>query len=238
MIEASAIPIVAIPPPTTVVDRSERRRDRARLERAELVRRGDEDHLDGADPAAQRVRRDHRDRGRADVHADHVDEAGDGERGERERDPLRRAPDDVQRAEEDDDGDAASGRRASAAAAASTIERRGERADRGRGAEDAEADRPDVEDVARVDRQQRDPAAEEHGEEIERDRAEQHLRPPDEAEPLDQRVEADRLVLVARAARHAQRDHAHRGDREEERRQRVDRFGLPGEEQAADRRAR
>ena len=52
----------------------------------------------------------------------------------------------------------------------------------GAAAQDAEAHRPDVEDVARVDREQRDRPAEEHGEEVERDRAEQHLRPPDEPE--------------------------------------------------------
>ena len=39
-------------------------------------------------------------------------------------------------------------------------------------AQQAEAPRPDLQDVARVDRQQRHRAAEQHGEEVERDRAE------------------------------------------------------------------
>ena len=62
--------------------------------------------------------------------------------------------------------------------------------DAGRGAQPAEAVRPDVQDVARVRGQERDRAAEQHGEEIERDGAEDHLLAPDEAQALEQRVPA------------------------------------------------
>ncbi len=61
-------------------------------------------------------------------------------------------------------------------------------ADAGRGAQPAEAVRPDVQDVARVRRQQRDRAAEQHGKEVERDGAEDHLLAPDEAQALEKRV--------------------------------------------------
>ena len=48
-----------------------------------------------------------------------------------------------------------------------------ERAERWRGPEQAQADRPDVEDVAGEDRQQRDRAAEEDGEQVQRHRADE-----------------------------------------------------------------
>ena len=82
------MPIVAIPPATTRRHRPDEPRDDARLEGAELVRGADEDHLDGRHPPAELVRRDQRDRRRADVDADHVHEPGDREGREREREPL------------------------------------------------------------------------------------------------------------------------------------------------------
>ena len=54
-----------------------------------------------------------------------------------------------------------------------------QRADRGRGGEPAERRRPDVQDVLGEHRQQRNRAAEQHREEIERDHAEDRLRAPD-----------------------------------------------------------
>ena len=53
------------------------------------------------------------------------------------------------------------------------------RARRRRGAQEPKADRADLEDVARIDRQQRGGAAQEHREEIERDGAEDDRPPPD-----------------------------------------------------------
>ena len=55
----------------------------------------------------------------------------------------------------------------------------------GRRAEEAEAPRADLEDVAGIGGQQRGGAAEKHGEEIERDRAEHDLLVPDIAEAGD-----------------------------------------------------
>ena len=62
----------------------------------------------------------------------------------------------------------------------------GKRADRRRAAQDAEPDRPHLEDVAGEERQQRDGAAEQHRDEVERDRAEQHRRPADEPQSGEQ----------------------------------------------------
>ena len=72
-------------------------------------------------------------------------------------------------------------------------------ADRADGEEDGDRNRPDpqrrpqepeapgagVEDVAGIDREERDRAAEKHGEEVERDRAEDDLLMPDVAEAGD-----------------------------------------------------
>ena len=66
-------------------------------------------------------------------------------------------------------------------------------AHRGRAAKQAEPDRARVQDRPREDRRERDRAAEEHGEQVERDRAEDDLRAPDEADPGEHGVEARRL---------------------------------------------
>ena len=68
------------------------------------------------------------------------------------------------------------------------------RADGRSGAHHAEADRPDVEDLARVDREQCRRPAEQHREQVERDRAE-HDRPrADERHPGQQRRPRDGLA--------------------------------------------
>ena len=59
-------------------------------------------------------------------------------------------------------------------------------ADRGRGAQNAEAERAGLEDIARIDRQQRRDAAEQHREQIERDRAEDRGIVADEPDPGEQ----------------------------------------------------
>jgi hypothetical protein len=80
-------------------------------------------------------------------------------------------------------------------------------------ARSAEPPRPDLQDVARIDRQQRGRAAEQHGEQVERQRAEDRRLAPDERDAREHRTQRDRL---ARGRRAAQRDGAaeHRGNRE------------------------
>ena len=68
--------------------------------------------------------------------------------------------------------------------------RREQRSDRGRGAQDAEARRADVQDRAREQRQQRDRAAEQDREEIEQDRPEHDLGPADEPQALEHALDA------------------------------------------------
>ena len=55
-------------------------------------------------------------------------------------------------------------------------------ADSGSGAQHTKADRAGVENVVRIDRQHRRRAAEQYGEEVERDRAQQDFAAPDEGE--------------------------------------------------------
>ena len=69
-----------------------------------------------------------------------------------------------------------------------------ERADGGRGTEHAEPRRPDLEHVTGEHRQEGDRAAEEHGEQIERDRAEEHGRPPDEPDAAEDAREVGRAA--------------------------------------------
>ena len=64
-----------------------------------------------------------------------------------------------------------------------------------------EPDRPDLEHVAGEERQQRDGAAEEDCDEVERDRAEQHGRPANEAQAGEQAPRRDRPQAAAPARR-------------------------------------
>ena len=184
--------IVIAPPATTAGTAPSERRGRARLERPELVRRADEHALDGVDAAAQRVRRRERDGGRADVHREHVDESADRERGA-ETTNQRDRPKTTMLAPKVPTTRSSvrpawppSGLRASRIPAI-------ERADRDRAPQHAETERPGVQDRLREERQQRDGAAEEHGEEVERDRAEDDRRRADQADPAEQALEAGRL---------------------------------------------
>ena len=70
----------------------------------------------------------------------------------------------------------------------------------GRGAQQPVAERADVQDVLREDRQQRGRAAQQHGDEIERHRAEQRGRAQDEANALERLGEGRRARLVGRGA--------------------------------------
>jgi hypothetical protein len=62
------------------------------------------------------------------------------------------------------------------------IGRHQQRADGGRGAQDAEPERAGLQDIVRIDRQQRGDAAEQHGEKIERDGAQDRRIVADEAD--------------------------------------------------------
>src|SRR5579884_3957700 len=147
--------------------RAEQRGRGAGLERAELVRGADEDPLDREHAPAQLVRGRERDGGRADVHAEHVGEAADGERDAGERQRAREPEDDHARPER---GDGDEQRPADAVCERPAREHDpGEQRARRRGAaQDAEADRARVEDGAGEQRQQRLGPAEEDGEEVER----------------------------------------------------------------------
>ncbi len=79
-----------------------------------------------------------------------------------------------------------------------------ERAHRGSRAEEAEPRRADLEDVLREDRQKRHRAAEQHREEIERDRAEENVRPPDQSHA------GEHLAETGRATRHRKPAAPHR----------------------------
>jgi hypothetical protein len=77
--------------------------------------------------------------------------------------------------------------------AASEHGRHQQRADRGRAAQHAQPPRSGLEDVAREDRQQRGRAAEQHGEEIERNRAQDRRMRADERDAREQRAQRRRL---------------------------------------------
>ena len=89
--------------------------------------------------------------------------------------------------------------------------------------------------VAREDRRQRDRPAEEDGEEVERDRAEQHSRPQHEPHAVREPGEAGRPLDVPRERRRAQCEQGAEREREEYGGDAVDRLGLDREEDAADR---
>ena len=76
-----------------------------------------------------------------------------------------------------------------------------ERADRGGTAQHAEPERARVQDRACEQRQQRDRAAEQDGEQVERDRSEQDRRRADEANPAEQALAPRRLFPGARRSR-------------------------------------
>ncbi len=113
-------------------------------------------------------------------------------------------------------------------------ERGDERADRRRSAQEPETGRPDLEDVLREDRQQRDRAAEEDGEEIERDRAEQHLRPPDETDAGENLVHPG-STFGRRLAAAAQGQHAAEREERQPGTDGIDELGPDREEDPAER---
>ena len=186
-------------------------------------------------PRTSSGRHERQDR-RAEDDAHHVERAPERQREHREPHRAREPEDDHAGAEARYDEEQ---RRPGAPSdrVAGDDERRDERADRRRRAEEPEPGRADLEDVLREDRQQRDRAAEEHGEEVERDRAEQDVRSPDETNAGEHLVDPDG-TFRRRLAATAKREHAPERDQRERDRDGVDELGLDREEDPADRRAR
>ena len=89
-----------------------------------------------------------------------------------------------------------------------------ERADRGRGAQDAQPKRAGLQNVARIDRQQRRDAAEQHSEQVERDGAEDRRIVADEAD-AGVEIVVRILVLQRRLLRRPQEAGQHRAGKPE-----------------------
>src|SRR5688572_8661380 len=204
------------------------------LERAELVRRADEDgvdrrnapeHLGGRQQLDERGPDDdahvighsaQRKEREGEVKVARESEADDGERedghGEEHR-PARASEGRAVR-EEDPHGDGARGRG---------------------GTEHSEALRPDMKDLRREHGKQRFGAAEEDGEEVERERGEDGVLAPHEAQPRKQLLEHRRTPERARLGRIA---HHEEGAERDEHEQRGEYIGSDGAgeavEQAAD----
>ena len=184
------------------------------------------------------VGRRERDRRRADVDADHVGEAADGERDERERERAsrgRRPPCSSRTAR----------RRPRSVGPAWPVEGQRVRSAPATSAPTAGALRrmpsptgPVCRIVCAKTRQQRDGAAEEHREQVEQDRAEHDARAPEEEDAAEQVRKAGRLVAARRpAARTVESDRAGERDAEEGERGRVDGLRPEREQEAAERRA-
>src|SRR5437867_3116825 len=166
--------------------------DQARLERAQLVRGSGEQRMHGAHAAAHRIRRPDLDERGPDDHADHVRRAENGEGDEREREAGGEAEHDRGRPEEHD-GTKEGGPDSPPQRIAGEEDRRRQGAD-GRGrAHESEPARTRVENVARVDGQERGGAAEQHREQVERHRAEQHPPAPDEGDSREDALERQGL---------------------------------------------
>ena len=122
------------------------------------------------------------------------DAPSDEQRDDGKRDVGREREDDGRDAEHGDGGEHLAPDIA-AQRAAREHDRHGERADRRGRAQQAEAPGTGMQDVAGEDRQQRRGAAEQHREQIERDRAEHHRPAADEGDAGKDRGERHRLAL-------------------------------------------
>ncbi len=151
--------------------RAEQSRDHAAFEVAELVGGIDEQEVHCTNPAAHRVGGGELHQREADHHAHRIGGAHRGQRQQRQPQPVRQREHDGAETEGDHRLE-----HAHADAALDGMAREHEchqkRADRRRAAQHAEAPRSSVQDVARIDRQQRGGAAKQYGEQIERDGAE------------------------------------------------------------------
>jgi len=215
-------------------NRAQQGRRCARLEGAELVRRADEYVLDRVHPAAQLARGCQRGDRRADVHRDHVDEAADRQREQRQPEPARQPEHDHADAEHADDEEQRPPG-ATAEGAARKADARDERADRGRAAQDAEPERPGVEDRPGKQRQERDGAAEQDGKQVERDCAEEDRGRSDQPDAAEQALETGRGFLPL-CTRPGVGDQQHADSRRDEQRDRdhVQRLRVDRKQEAAD----
>ena len=158
------------------------------------------------------------DQGLADVDADHVGGAANQQSEARDPDDLRQAERQGAEAEH------GHGREHPQSAVfgdriAAQIDGHAQGADAERGAQQAEALRPDVQDVAGEDRRQQGDAGQQHHDQIQRDGAEHDLGLPDVAQAFLDRLDRRQLVRVGRGLA-AGADQQEGGDAEEEQAQR------------------
>jgi hypothetical protein len=172
-IHISITAIVPIPPISADGTAPSHGRDRAGAEFAERARRAREHRVDRHHPAQHVVRGAHLHQRLADDHADGVARAVDHERQERQPDRRRQAEQEARDSEQSDRGehDVAG---TAGDGAVREHDRYAERADGGRRSQQPERPGSGVQDVARVDRQQRGDAAEQNREQIERYGAEKN----------------------------------------------------------------
>ena len=201
------------PPTTTAGTVPTRRGEHARFELAQLVRGADEHGVDRRHPAAHRVGRVDLDQGLADEHADHVGGAQDEQaRTSRDRGWWSRPKPMVASAEHRHRLEHAPARAAIERAVGQ--EQRHQHRPRGRhAAQQAQAPGADHQDVAGVDRQERGGAAEQHREQVERDRPQDRRARADEQDAGDEAGPA-RLLAPAQAATMRDRGHQQGGGRE------------------------
>ncbi len=197
------------PPMTHGAHRSPPLRGEAAFKFAEFIGGSDKEGVDGADASAHGGRGGQLQHGGADDDADHVRGADDEQGSEREGQAAGESEENGGSAE---DGDA--GEHFGAGAAVDGAHHQPEGDDQGAqgrgGAQHAEAARAGVEDVLGEDGHERDGAAEQHGEEVQRDGAEQDLGFGHVAEAGEENVFGDGAVFHAAGA------HAEREDEDEE----------------------
>jgi hypothetical protein len=143
----------------------------AALELAELVGGVDEQEVHRTDAAAHLVRRRKLHQRETDHDADRIGSSQDRERCDRQPHPVRDREHGRRHAEDDDrlehpQADVPADRMLR------QHDRHRKRTHRGRGAQDAEPERTCLQDIMRIDRQQRGDATEQHREQVERDGAE------------------------------------------------------------------
>ena len=160
------------------------------------------------DAAAHFVGRAELDDRRAHEHADHVGGAHHGQGGDREHEVRRQAEDQRRNAEHQHAGEKRPARVQLLLRGNVREEHAcGDGADGEAAAHDPQAVGTDIENVARVDRQQRGDAAEEDREEVERNRAQEDALAPQIAHPFDHARERRAGARPGDTAAHADRDH-------------------------------
>ena len=148
----------------------------------QLVGRADEQAVDGRHPTAQVIRRQHLHQGAAHYHADVVQGPGECQHGQRKNEIIREAKDDRGHAKARHGGEE---RRSGAAQRRPVRQHHGHHRgpQRGRRPQQPEARGIDMQDVARINRQQRRRSTQQHGEQIECDGRQQQPRPEHEVQP-------------------------------------------------------